>query len=101
MKLVSNLVQEQRFVVVGNTDQHLIDQGGNHFINGVHVGPFKGDYAIQEDGVFRQEEIGCTYPLGESIESPLVIKRCTQEESDAVIAREAAKAAKRLTRKSK
>ena len=100
MKLV-NLVQEQRFVVVGNPDQHLIDQGGNHFINGVHVGPFKGDYAIQADGIYRQEEIGSTYPLGASIESALVITRCTEEESEAVIAREAAKAEKRLTKNSK
>ena len=89
-----NVVNEQRFKL--NGENHRIDQGGNHFINGICVNPVKGEYAVEEDGVYRQRKVGSTYPIGQNVTSELVVLyTCTADESLAVQASEQAKADKR------
>lgn len=57
-------IKERRFRTVGEDgyDYHLIDQGGNHFINGVCVNPDRSELILHPDGVWRHMEVGDTYP---------------------------------------
>lgn len=76
MKILLKLVKEQRFKVLTEEgfENHRIDQGGNHFINGKCVNPHGQEYILHPDGVYRDAEVGDTYPGKEVKRYPSVIK---------------------------
>ena len=76
MKRVTKLVPEQRFKVLTESgfENHRIDQGGNHFIDGKCVNPSGQEYILHSDGIHRDAEVGDTYPGKNVKRYPSVIK---------------------------
>ncbi len=67
----------QRFKVIneitGVVENHRIDDAGNHFIGKRCVNPKHQEYRLDDDNVWRDAEIGDTYP-DESERLPAITK---------------------------
>lgn len=75
-------------------NRHLIDHGGNHFINGECVNPCKTKWADEIEG-----EIGDTHPPeDERLPNYEITYSCTEEEHRATIASETKKRDERLAK---
>lgn len=74
MKRLMTLVKEERFKIKTDNgfENHRIDQGGNHFIDGKCVNPQRSELREMSDGVWRHPQIGSTYPTSKKY--PPVIK---------------------------
>jgi hypothetical protein len=70
------LVPEQRFKVLTpkGYEDHRIDQGGNHFIGKRCVNPKGQEYITHSDDVYRDAQIGDSYPKSNVKRYPSVIK---------------------------
>lgn len=70
-------MKTQRFKIVnevtGEIENHRIDDAGNHFIGKRCVNPKHQEYLLYSDGIYREAEIGDTYP-DESERLPYITK---------------------------